>query len=304
MTIVKSGREAPLASLSARQAKAMGLLTSGTSGQHGSTLSRMASDVMCLSLANRLQRKQGGLGSILYRVTWKHWITDAGRLIPAQRALAHRSSGKDCTGWPRPLAADSRGSAGRAAHKISEMPNAVKLAGWPRPTVGNATGGQTPPPGTTAEGRTPDGRKVTVALPYLAQLTGWPRPKASDARGMPYEPDGSGRVEMRQTVGLTGWPRPQAGSPATDSYNAAGNTDSSRKTKAIAETVEYRFTPSTFGEMPTGSCAVTQTERVSGPLNPLHSLWLMVGPFATAYMQCAERVTLSTSARRRASSKR
>lgn len=275
MTIVKSGREAPLASLSARQAKEMGLLTSGTSGQHGSTLSRMASDVMCLSLANRLQRKQGGLGSILYRVTWKHWVTDAGRLIPAQRALAHRSSGKDCTGWPRPTTRDHKDGSPKNEAGVpinALLGRTVWLAGWPRPTVGNATGGQTPPPGTTAEGRTPDGRKVTVALPYLAQLTGWPRP--------------------------------QAGNPGTETYNPARNTDSSRKTKAIAETVEYRFTPSTFGEMPTGSCAVTQMERVSGPLNPLHSLWLMVGPFATAYMQCAERATPLTSARRHASSKR
>ncbi len=29
---------------------------------------------------------------------------------------------------------------------------------------------------------------------------------------------------------LAGWPTPMAGSPATESYNAAGNTDSSRKT--------------------------------------------------------------------------
>jgi len=122
-------------------------------------------------------------------------------------------------------------------------------------------------------------------------------------RGMPYEPDGSGRVEMRQTVSLTGWPRPQAGNPGTETYNPAGNTDSSRKTQAIATTVEYRFIPSTIGEMPTGSCAVIPTERVSGPLNPAHSLWLMLGPFGTAWLRCAERATPLTSRKRRASSK-
>jgi len=228
----QSGQAVALASLSARQAKVLGLMTSGTFGPHGSILSRAESDVIALSLGSRLQARMGGLGSILYRVTCKHWITDAGQLIPALRALGHRSSGKDSTGWVRPAARD---------HK--------------------------------------------------------------DTPGMPYDPDGSGRVEMRQTVSLACWPRPQAGNPGTETYNPAGNTDSSRKTQAIALTVEYRFTPSSIGEMPTGSCVVIPTDRVSGPLNPAHSLWLMLGPFGTAWLRCAERVTPLTSRKRRASSK-
>jgi len=55
---------------------------------------------------------------------------------------------------------------------ISDLNMQVKAwAGWPTPTVSNATGGQKPPEGTTATGRTPDGRKVTVALPgVVAQI--------------------------------------------------------------------------------------------------------------------------------------
>jgi|SRR5579862_1693104 len=34
--------------------------------------------------------------------------------------------------------------------------------------------------------------------------------------------------------GFSGWPAPQAGSPATDRYNEAGNTDSARRTVALA----------------------------------------------------------------------
>lgn len=220
---------------------------------------------MSLSLANRLQARQGGLGSILYKVTWKHWITPAGRLIPAQRAVGHRSSDKDCTGWVRPTVRDWKDTPGMALvsedgrSRIDQLPRQAVLTGWPRPTVGNATGGQRPPEGTTAEGRTPDGRKVTVALPHVTTLAGWPRPQA----GNPGKPG---------------------------QYNPAGNTDASRKTCAIAATVEYRFIPPTFGAIPTGSCAVIQTERVSGPLNPRMTLWLMLGPFASMWLQAAERV--------------
>jgi hypothetical protein len=104
-----------------------------------------------------------------------------------------------------------------------------------------------------------------------------------------------------QAIPLAEWASPQAGSPGTENYNPGGNTDSSRKTSAIAATVEYRFTPSTIGEMPSGSSVVIPTERASGPLNPAHSLWLMLGPYATDWLRCAERVTLSTSRKRKAS---
>lgn len=100
---------------------------------------------------------------------------------------------------------------------------------------------------------------------------------------------------------LAGWPTPQAGSPGTENYNPGGNTDSGRKTVAIAQTVELRFIPSTIGETPNGSSVVIPTVRVSGPLNPAHSLWLMLGSFATDWLRCAEAVTRSTSRKRKAS---
>jgi len=73
---------------------------------------------------------------------------------------------------------------------------------------------------------------------------GWPTPSAMMDAGN----TGDAWIERRQrtkerlgnsngfglTLGmaaqLAGWPTPMAGSPATDEYNAAGNTDSSRKT--------------------------------------------------------------------------
>lgn len=63
------GQAPALASLSARQAKERGLLTSGTFGQHSSISS--ASADLSRSLANRLQAMTDSAGSILYKLTWK-----------------------------------------------------------------------------------------------------------------------------------------------------------------------------------------------------------------------------------------
>jgi hypothetical protein len=127
-----------------------------------------------------------------------------------------------------------------------------------------------------------------------------------------------------------------AGTPAQKGYNEAGNNDSSRKTVELAgwgtptgETFEgspemalerkkglpcgqvvtalshqvkmvgpARLTAS--GEMLTGSAAQMAS---GGQLHPEHSLWLQLGPFATAWACCGARVTRSTSRKRKASSK-
>lgn len=137
-----SGREAALASLSARQAKERGLLTSGTCGPH-STISS-ASVALSRSLASRLQAVTALHGSTLYKLTWKRRATPAGRWIPALRASARRTSGKDCTGWRSPSASDPvggvmeirSGCAGR--YKLRDE---AHLAGWPTPATRDGKGG-------------------------------------------------------------------------------------------------------------------------------------------------------------------
>jgi len=120
LMIDQYGRGAVLANLSARQAKALGLLTSGTSGLLGNTSS--TSDSPATSLASRLQVSLHSLGSTLYRLTWKQRVTPAGRSICALRASVPRTSGKDSglllKGWQTPSAQMS--SSGR---KQSGSPN-------------------------------------------------------------------------------------------------------------------------------------------------------------------------------------
>ena len=99
-TIRAFGQALAPVNLSARQAKETGLLTSGIYGPHGSTLSRSAS--LTESLVNKLRARAQTLGSTLYKLTWKRWVTPSGRSRFRLRASALPKSGTDFTGWPTP----------------------------------------------------------------------------------------------------------------------------------------------------------------------------------------------------------
>lgn len=86
------------ASLSARQAKEQGLLTSGTFGLRSTTLSDSAD--LTLLLASRLKARTDVLGSTLFKLTWKVLVTPAGRSLPLLRASVRRTPDTGCTGWP------------------------------------------------------------------------------------------------------------------------------------------------------------------------------------------------------------
>ncbi len=87
---------------------------------------------------------------------------------------------------------------------------------------------------------------------------------------------------LGRQVWLAGWPTAMAGSPATEQYNAAGNTDASRRTVKL---VNWSMPPiplgparrTASGEIRTGSFAAM---AAGGPLSPEHSRWLMGYPVA------------------------
>jgi len=167
-----SGPGAAPASLSARQAKAAGLLTSGTYGLPSTISSESAA--LASSLASRLRARTASLGSTLYKLTWKDRPTPAGRSISALRASARpisdNGSGGARKGWATPRAEDAESAGMRHGRGVADTltAQATHLAGW-----------------TTTRDWKDTGRDRLDQLPRQANLTGWGTPNASAPGGTP-----------------------------------------------------------------------------------------------------------------------
>ncbi len=148
-TTGQCGPDLAHASLSARQAKEMGLMMSGIFGLPSSGSSNSAG--LQKSLESRLQQSAQILGSTLYKLTWKPWVTPSGVSRFRLRASVPRTSGTGPSGWVTPSARDWKDSPGMATvasnpdgsvrNRVDQLPRQAAMAGWPTPQASDSTGG-------------------------------------------------------------------------------------------------------------------------------------------------------------------
>lgn len=238
-TVALHGQHHAPANLSARQAKALGLLTSGTYGPPHIGLS--ASAALSWSLASNLAALTRTTGSTLYKLTWKPWAMPSGRLHFRLRASARRTRETVLIGWPTPIASNGRGAGNFNRQGGVNLQTAALLAGWPTPTATDGKGGY-------QGGRIRNGRLSTDRLDVAAQLAGWPTPTTSNDRS----------------------PCPQE---AMRTYRENGTKIQKRLQDVAALSGPVRLTVS--GEMLTGCTAGMES---GGQLDPDHSRWLMGFP--------------------------
>ena len=237
--VARHGQHHAHASLSARQAKALGLLTSGTYGPPHIGLS--ASAALSWSLASNLAALTRTTGSTLYKLTWKPWAMPSGRLRFRLRASARRTRETVLIGWPTPIASNGRGAGNFNRQGGVNLQTAALLAGWPTPTATDGKGGY-------QGGRIRNGKLSTDRLDVAAQLAGWPTPTTSNDRS----------------------PCPQE---AMRTYRDNGTKIQKRLQDVAALCGPARLTAS--GEMLIGSTAGMDG---GGQLDPDHSRWLMGFP--------------------------
>lgn len=170
-TAGRSGQVPAHASLSARQAKERGLLTSGTYGPP--CIGWSGSVALSLSLASNLQALTQMTGSTLYRLTWKPWVMPSGRVRFRLRASVPRTSGTELIGWPTPTANAWKHPSNAGRQGGLNLQTAAQLSGWTTPSASDSRRG---------------GRGITEgmsgsSLAQQVKMVGWPTPTASDHKG-------------------------------------------------------------------------------------------------------------------------
>ena len=120
--IDQSGQPACLVSHSAQQEKGLENQTNDTSCRTSSNSFDSAN--LTQLLVNKLKQQLGTDGSMIYKQTWKQKVTPSGTVYWAHTASAHRTSDKDCTGWPTPTANQKE-----SLRRISAMRCFLKF-GW------------------------------------------------------------------------------------------------------------------------------------------------------------------------------
>ncbi len=284
------GRDHVPVNLSARQAKEMDFLTSGTCGRTGFISSKCAD--LSKFLANKCQAKTDLLGSTLFKLTWKKRDTPTLHSIYALRASVRRTSGKGSgsmqgEGLPTPQAMDANGTALAPRYKPDTKRDPLKIGSyridlkdlpflifskppyeedqwnWNTPSATDYKGGY-------QGGRIRNGKLSTDRLDVTAQLTYWPTVTTIDNNQVRGEGAAKEATDRGTTLGgaarLAHLPTPRA-----NEYKAPHQPPNRQGGKTLNQTCLL---------MDIGSTQIGSTAEMKSTvqLNPALSRWLMSLP--------------------------
>jgi hypothetical protein len=232
-----------LANLSPTQARALRLMTSGTSGPTGSTSLRERSRALSLSLASKLRPRTDLLGSTLFTLTWKERSTPSGRLICALRGSARRTSDNGCSSWGTPTKDEAGGTPEQFLERKTKLGGACGVS--------------------------------LTALNLQAQLASWATPATRDFRSA------SGSQEFLESRAEQPRGKPLSEQAFTLAHWPTTTTQDSKDSRAYGYggqtfmTLTDAARSAEPGPMLNGSTVETTN---GGQLNPAHSRWLMSLP--------------------------
>jgi hypothetical protein len=306
------GPGAARVNLSARQAKAAGLLTSGTYGPP--SIGSLRSVALTSSLGSRLKDRLAGLGSTLFSLTWKEAVTPAGRRYSLLRASGRRTADTELTGWPTPQAGNPATATYNEAGNTDYSRKCVELAAWPTPVAQPANG---TPEAFLRRKRESVARGSSMGIclsdiAMVAQMAAWPSPTKGNGDGGQSMASASatgktadGRkitVALPGVAALTNWPTPaardyrfaNAESYADRGGGSKGEQLNNAAVHLLASGTDGPARLADSGALLTGSAARMEG---GGQLSPSHSRWLMGYP--PEWDACAATATLSSRSKRK-----
>jgi hypothetical protein len=143
-----------------------------------------------------------------------------------------------------------------------------------------------------ATGKTADGKKHTASLEHAVKFATWASPRGTDAKcGSSYTENTTGK-DLAKDATLTAWATPNV----RDYKDTGENVDFAKVAAKSKLSGQVHGTPPASFPAPTA-------KPVACRLNPLFSLWLMLGTaLATAWASCVPQATRSASRPQRPSS--